>query len=248
MKPKDWQQLDVLFHSALERKPEGRAAFLGAACAGDESLQKQVEALLAAHEEAASFIENPAIEVAARGVAAEPQTEEAELATGKAISHYRIISPLGSGGMGDVYLAQDTVLGRQVALKLLPEDLTNDQNRLRRFQLEARAASALNHPNIITIYEIGKVHDRHFIATEFIDGTTLRQNFSGEGQHTSGKQLRLREVLDIAIQTADALAAAHEAGIVHRDIKPENIMVRRRGRRWPAQTVDQLHCGVHLRV
>ena len=228
MKPERWQQLDELFHAALEREPEERAEFLDQACAGDESLRKQVEALLAAHEEAGSFIESPAMEVEARGVAADQGSTEAELATGETVSHYRIISPLGSGGMGDVYLAQDTVLSRQVALKLLPEYFTRDRDRLRRFQQEARAASALNHPNIITIYEIGQVDDRHFIATEFIDGATLRQNFFGEGRHTSGKPLRLREVLDIAIQTADALAAAHEAGIVHRDIKPENIMVRRR--------------------
>jgi len=228
MKPEHWQQLDGLFHAALEREPEERAAFLDRACAGDESLRKQVEALLAAHEEAGSFIEKPALEVEARGVAADEGTTEAELATGETVSHYRIISPLGSGGMGDVYLAQDTVLRRQVALKLLPEYFTRDRNRLRRFQQEARAASALNHPNIITIHEIGQVDDRHFIATEFIDGTTLRQNFFGEEKHKSGKPFRLREVLDIAIQTADALAAAHEAGIVHRDIKPENIMVRRR--------------------
>ena len=110
------------------------------------------------------------------------------------------------------------------------EYFTRDRDRLRRFQQEARAASALNHPNIITIFEIGEFAGRHFIVTEFIDGATLRQHFFGEGRHTSGKPLRLREVLDIAIQTADALAAAHEAGIVHRDIKPENIMVRRRDR------------------
>jgi eukaryotic-like serine/threonine-protein kinase len=228
MKPERWQQLDKLFHAALEREPEERAAFLDEACAGDESLRKQVETLLVAHQQAGSFIESPAMEVAARGVAADHENTEEELANGETVSHYRIISPLGSGGMGDVYLAQDTVLSRQVALKLLPEYFTRDRDRLRRFQQEARAASALNHPNIITIYEIGQVDDRHFIATEFIDGTTLRQNFFGEGRHTSGKPLRLREVLDIAIQTADALAAAHEAGIVHRDIKPENIMVRRR--------------------
>ncbi len=228
MKPESWQQLDNLFHSALERVPEGRAAFLDGACAGDDQLRKQVEALLAAHEKAGSFIEGSAMEVEARRVAADPEDRAAEFANGKAVSHYRIISPLGSGGMGDVYLAQDTVLNRQVALKLLPEYFTRDTDRLRRFQQEARAASALNHPNIITIYEIGQVDDRHFIATEFIDGETLRQKFFGQGTNTSGKQLRLRQVLDIAIQTADALAAAHEAGIVHRDIKPENLMVRRR--------------------
>ena len=228
MKPERWQQLDSLFHSALEREPEERAAFLDEACGSDASLRKQVEALLAAHEEAGSFIESPAIEVEARGVAADQGSARGEMATRETVSHYRIISPLGSGGMGDVYLAQDTVLGRQVALKLLPKDFARDRDRLHRFQQEARAASALNHPNIITIHEIGQVDDRHFIATEFIDGVTLRQNFLGEEKHTSGKPLRLREVLDVAIQTTDALAAAHEAGIVHRDIKPENIMLRRR--------------------
>jgi len=228
MKPERWQKIDELFHAAVERNDGERAAFLNDACAGDESLRKQVEALLAGHEQAGSFIESPAMEVEARGVAADPENKEAELANGETVSHYRIISPLGSGGMGDVYLAQDTVLSRQVALKLLPENFTRDRERLHRFQQEARAASALNHPNIITIYEIGLVEGRHFIAIEFIDGQTLRQNFFGDGSHTSGKQLRLRDVLDIAIQTADALAAAHEAGIVHRDIKPENIMVRRR--------------------
>jgi serine/threonine protein kinase/Flp pilus assembly protein TadD len=235
MKPERWQQLDQLFHAALERGSGERVAFLAEACAGDDSMRKQVEALLAAHEEAGSFIESPAMEVEARGVAGDSENQAAGMANGETVSHYRIIAPLGSGGMGDVYLAQDTVLSRQVALKLLPEHFTRDRDRLRRFQQEARAASALNHPNIITIYEIGQVDGRHFIATEFIDGQTLRLRISGSHPHTtgprghtSGKPLWLREVLDVVIQTCDALAAAHEAGIVHRDIKPENIMVRRR--------------------
>jgi serine/threonine protein kinase/Flp pilus assembly protein TadD len=138
------------------------------------------------------------------------------------ISHYRIISKLGAGGMGEVYLAEDTRLDRKVALKLLPAEFTQDEDRVRRFIQEAKAASALNHPNIITIYEIGEIDGTHFIATEFIDGQTLRQ------QMTSG-EMTLHAALDIAIQTASALTAAHEAGIVHRDIKPENIMVRRDG-------------------
>ena len=231
MKPERWQQLDSLFHSALERAPEERAAFLDGACAGNESLRQQVEALLAANEEAGSFIERPAFEVEARSVA----NDQNELAVGQSIGHYKIISTLGVGGMGEVYLAEDSSLGRRIALKLLPADFTRDTDRVRRFQQEARAASALNHPNIVTIHEIGVIDNRHFIATEFIDGETLRQHVSGslshttsDGDRTSGKHLKLSEVLNIGIQAADALAAAHEAGIVHRDIKPENIMVRRR--------------------
>lgn len=226
MRPDRWQQLDHLFHSALELAPEKRVAFLREVCAGDESLLQHVESLISAHEKAESFIESPALEVEARELAGE--TVPIKIASGKTISHYEIISPLGSGGMGDVYLAQDLILNRQVALKLLPEYFTRDRDRLRRFQQEARTASSLNHPNIITIYEIGQVDDRHFIALEFIDGETLRQSFIGKRRHSAGRPLRMREALDIAIQTADALAAAHEAHIIHRDIKPENIMVRRR--------------------
>ena len=135
------------------------------------------------------------------------------------ISHYRILSRIGKGGMGDVYLAEDTRLGRRVALKLLPEQFNSDEDRLRRFEQEARAASALNHPNIITIHEVGSEEDTRFIATEFIEGETVRQRLKHAG-------LGLREAIDIAIQVARALAAAHRAGIVHRDIKPENVMLR----------------------
>ena len=139
-----------------------------------------------------------------------------------AIAHYRILSPLGAGGMGDVYLAEDTKLGRKVALKLLSAEYTRSENRLRRFQQEARAASALNHPNILTIYEIGQVGDLHYIATEYIEGETLRQRIAG-------KPMDVRDALPIAVQIAGALAEAHKAGIIHRDIKPENIMVRSSG-------------------
>ncbi|HYE66613.1 MAG TPA: protein kinase, partial [Pyrinomonadaceae bacterium] len=138
------------------------------------------------------------------------------------ISHYSILKKLGAGGMGEIYLAQDTRLGRPVALKLLPSAFTKDEDRLRRFEQEARAASALNHPNILTIFEIGQVDGTHYIATEFIDGETLRQRLTGA-------RIKLGEALEIAIQVASALAAAHAAGIVHRDIKPENIMVRNDG-------------------
>ena len=231
MKSEQWHQLDRLFHSVLEREPAERAAFLDEACGGDESLRQQVEVLLTAHEVAGSFIERPAFEVEAQSVA----DDQDESAVGQTIGHYKIISTLGVGGMGEVYLAQDTRLGRMIALKLLPADFTRDTDRVRRFQQEARAASALNHPNIIIIYEVGQIDDRHFIATEFIDGETLRQHISGprtptggNGSYPSGTPLKVRDVLNIGVQTADALAAAHEAGIVHRDIKPENIMLRRR--------------------
>ena len=231
MQAERWQQLDQLFHSALQLEPGKRAALLDKECAGDEGLRRECEALLAAHNEAGSFIERPALDVEARSVA----KQEMQLGTGQSIGHYRIVTLLGAGGMGEVYLAEDTTLGRKVALKLLPAEFTRDTDRVRRFQQEAHAASALNHPNIVTVYEIAHVDDRHLIATEFIDGETLRerirdarvQTAEGDGDK-SGTALPLREVLNIAIQTADALAAAHEAGIVHRDIKPENIMVRRR--------------------
>jgi len=138
------------------------------------------------------------------------------------ISHYRIISKLGAGGMGEVYLAQDTKLDRKVALKILPADVAENQDRMRRFVQEAKAASALNHPNIITIYEIEQSDSVHFIATEFIDGETLRERLRKPS-------MKLREVLDVAAQIASALSAAHTAGIVHRDVKPENIMLRADG-------------------
>ena len=137
------------------------------------------------------------------------------------ISHYRIVSKIGEGGMGEVYLAQDTELDRPVALKFLSAEVAADQKRLNRFFQEAKAASALNHPNILTVFEIGRAEDTNFFATEFVDGVTLRQRMS--------KPMKLSDVLDMATQIATALVAAHDAGIVHRDIKPENIMVRRDG-------------------
>jgi len=142
---------------------------------------------------------------------------------GRVLSHYRIIEKLGAGGMGEVYLAEDTALGRRVALKLLPEQHTQDQERLRRLKLEAKSASALNHPNILIIHEIGEADGHHFIATEFIDGETLREFLRRTGR------MQIEKTLTVAVQVASALAAAHEAGIVHRDIKPENIMLRRDG-------------------
>ena len=141
---------------------------------------------------------------------------------GRTISHYRILDELGSGGMGQVYLAEDVRLGRKLAVKVLAQKLVTDQDRVRRFGLEARAASALNHPNILTIHDIGQAGDVHFIATELVEGETLRARLNRGG-------LALLELVDIALQTGSALAAAHQAGIVHRDVKPENVMLRRDG-------------------
>src|SRR4030095_9328771 len=143
------------------------------------------------------------------------------LSPGTKLGRYEIRSQIGAGGMGEVYLAHDTTLDRKVALKVLPADVAANKERMRRFIQEAKAASGINHPNILTIFEVGEVDSVTFIATEFIDGDTLRR-------HMSGAQLKISQVLAIATQVVDGLAAAHEAGIVHRDIKPENIMVRRR--------------------
>ncbi len=214
MKPERWQQIEQFYHAALERAPEERAAFLDTACA-DSSMRQEVKSLLAYDERAERFITTPPDEIAAEMLAA----EQAPSLIGSSLSHYRILSRLGRGGMGEVYLATDTQLDRKVAIKLLPSEFTADAERVRRFKQEARAASALNHPNIITIHEIGEVDHRHFIISEFVEGETLRQRMRSYRMDQAA-------ALEIVVQVASALAAAHAAGIVHRDIKPENVMVR----------------------
>jgi len=146
-----------------------------------------------------------------------------ELAAGTTFSHYRIVSKIGAGGMGQVYLAQDTRLDRKVAIKFLNEEFSKDADKLGRFIQEAKAASALNHPNILTVYEIGEVDGKNYIATELIDGKTLREHLAQK------ETLQLNAILKIGVQVSEALAAAHQAGIIHRDIKPENIMLRKDG-------------------
>jgi len=217
MESERWQQIESLYYAALDRDAAQRAAFLDEACAGEEELRREVESLLAVHEQSEGFLAAPALEVAAQVIA----EEQGQTMAGRKVSHYQVLSLLGAGGMGEVYLAEDTRLWRKVALKLLPQKFTQDRDRVLRFQQEARAASALNHPNILTIYEIGEFEGGHFIATEFVDGQTLRMLMSA--------QIKLRAALDVATQVAGALSAAHEAGIVHRDIKPENIMARSDG-------------------
>jgi serine/threonine protein kinase len=219
MTPERWQQIDRLFHAVLERPPSDRSAFLAQVCRGDIFLRSEVESLIESHEQCDSFIEKPAEDLAAELLGA----SKTRLRADQVIGHYTIVSLLGSGGMGEVYLARDEKLGRQIAIKLLPNEFTNHPERIRRFELEARAASALNHPNIVTIYEIGQSDSSHFIVTEFIDGQTLRQYMA---KSAGGSGMDIAQVLDVAIQIGSALAAAHSAGIVHRDIKPENIMLR----------------------
>jgi eukaryotic-like serine/threonine-protein kinase len=218
MQPQRWQQIDELFHAAIKVEPSERPAFLAQACAGDETLRTEVESLVSSHGMGDSFFETPAADVAAELLA----EAEARLTSGQTIGPYKILSLLGSGGMGEVYLADDIRLKRKIALKVLPPRFTVNPDRVRRFEREARAASALNHPNIVTIYEIGESNSSHFIATEFVDGKTLRQMMHE-------KPLKLSETINVSLQVAGALSAAHSAGIVHRDIKPENIMIRADG-------------------
>ena len=212
-----WEQVKQIFEEALEYKAGERTEFLERACEKDPTLRREVESLLKAHEKAGSFMETPAIHATAESFVG------AKLKVGDRLKHYEILDLIGEGGMGEVYLARDSVLGRRVAIKLLPSDFTNDLGRLRRFKQEARTASALSHPNVSVIHEVGETEDRRpFIAMEYIEGMTLRQLIK-QGP------LPVGQTLDIAIQIANALTAAHEEGIVHRDIKPENIMIRADG-------------------
>src|SRR5437762_2545704 len=210
MNPARFQTIEEIYCAALDQKPDQIGAFLDKACEGDEVLRRKVEALLSSRKRAASFIETSAVGLATRII----QNGQADLLVGQTIGHYKISKRIGSGGMGDVYLATDVTAGRKAALKLLPTRFTGDAERLKRFQQEAHAVVALNHPNILTVYEIGEDHSIHYIASELIEGETLRERL------TPGP-IEVGEAVDVAIQVASALAAAHQAGIVHRDIKPE---------------------------
>jgi serine/threonine protein kinase len=214
MSDPQWENLKELFHAALALPPQERSSYLESAAGGNDALRQAVESLLKSHEATDNFIDTPAYQAAA-----ELLVVDNEFKANQTVAHYRIISLLGEGGMGKVYLAEDAKLHRQVALKFLAGSFAQDPDRLERFEREARAASALNHPNILTIHEIGESEGRRFIATEFIEGETLRERLS--------KGLNTEDALVIAMQIASALVAAHRVGIVHRDIKPENIMVRR---------------------
>ena len=215
MKSIRWEKAKELYEAAMLLSPDERVVLLDESCDGDNELRREVESLLTFSEDAGSFLEKPAVGEVAEIIASKNE----KLRLGRSLAHYEIIEQIGAGGMGEVYLARDKKLDRDVAIKILNEKFSQDQSNLNRFIQEAKAASSLNHPNILVVYEIGESDDGHFIVSELIKGKTLRETF-GE------KTLKVSEVLDISMQVAGALCAAHENHLVHRDIKPENIMIR----------------------
>ena len=214
MAHENWQLVKEIFADALRQKPELRPEFLDSVCSGDKTLRREVESLLASFDSAESFMEKPAV-----GEIADSFVEVNSLKTGFTFGHYEIIKQIGVGGMGEVYLANDKKLDRKVAIKILNKKFSQHESNLNRFVREAKAASSLNHPNILVIHEIGETADQHYIVSEYVEGKTLREIFKE-------KNLELEECLDVSIQVANALSAAHAARLIHRDIKPENIMIR----------------------
>ena len=218
MTPERWEQVGQLYEAVLERPRNERTAFLKKACGEDDSLCREVESLLAVEEQSADFLAAGAIDDAAKVLA----MDKSASLVGKRLSHYQVRSLLGVGGMGEVYLAQDTKLDRAVALKILPDQFAADKNRMRRFEQEARSAAALNHPHIAHVYEIGAAEGKHFISMEYIEGETLSHKIHRE-------KTPLANLLKYLAQVAGGLAKAHEKGIVHRDLKPDNVMITRDG-------------------
>ena len=218
MNPERWKQIDELFDAVLDLPKSERESFLALKTKGDEELKNEVLSLLNAETSNGNFLENSAMGIAAKNLANEKTVVSHHNLTGKTIGTYKIERMLGAGGMGEVYLATDDKLRRKVALKILPAEFVADDERVKRFGLEARAVSALNHPNIVTIHDVGNFEGINYIATEFVEGQSLREII--------GTNLKTSEILRIVSQCCEALAAAHSAGIIHRDIKPENIMIR----------------------
>ena len=236
MKPERWQVIEDLYHSASHLLDDQRNSFLRESCGEDQTLFHEVQSLLRYGSTGQSILDSPAISVMARAIAADESGSFAPRLEGTTISHYRILEVIGRGGMGVVYKAEDLKLRRHVALKLLPQFLANDPQTLRRFEREAQAASALNHPNICTVYEVDKAEGLPFMAIELLEGETLKERMARQ-------PLAVPEILEIVTEICDALEAAHAAGIIHRDIKPSNIVLtRRRG------TAKLLDFGVAKRV
>jgi hypothetical protein len=193
MKPERWQEIERLYDAALELASGERAAFLEKACVGDEALRREVDALLASRSGIDRFMEKPAMEVAAKALAQDQEQVPLAGMIGRSVAHYRIVRQIGSGGMGVIYEAEDVKLKRTVALKFLPEAVSKDRRALERFQREAIAASALNHPNICTIHEIGEADGQPFLVMELLEGETLKQSIAG-------KTIPLDRILDIAVE------------------------------------------------
>ncbi|MBX7169525.1 MAG: protein kinase [Pyrinomonadaceae bacterium] len=213
-------QIEEIYHAVLKISPAERPDFFNKICGADVDLRREVESLLAFEKNSEFFLDNPPESLVAQMF--KDQENHLDLIS-KKIAHYKIIKFLGKGGMGEVFLAQDTKLDRQVAIKFLSEEFSKDVNKLKRFIQEAKSISALNHPNILTVHEIGETEGKSYIVTELIEGKTLRERLN------HNDRLSLSETMDIVLQIAAAIAAAHEAGIIHRDIKPENIMIRTDG-------------------
>jgi eukaryotic-like serine/threonine-protein kinase len=218
MDPARWKKIDELIDSALELPEPEREAFVAREAGDDEDLRNQVLHLLSAHKDGDNFLLRSAMNVAAKALASDEPSPPTHRYLNRKIATYRIDRQIGAGGMGEVYLAFDEKLKRKVALKILPAEFTSNDERVKRFETEARVISSLNHPNIVTIYDVGNFEGINYIATEFVEGKTLRDLMGGE--------FKIRNILINSIQICDALSAAHKEGIIHRDIKPENIMIR----------------------
>src|SRR5262245_38917416 len=215
-----WRQVEQIYEAALERAPSERHRFLESACAGDQTLRREVERLIAANDRAGDFLNAPAWEGAASALAAtKTSASRATPLVGAHIGPYDVLAPLGVGGMGEVYRARDTTLNRDVALKVLPDAFALDADRVARFRREANVLASLNHPNIAAIYGFEEASDVKALVLELVEGPTLADRIAGS-------RLPPEDALSIARQIADALEAAHERGIVHRDLKPANIKVR----------------------
>jgi serine/threonine protein kinase len=220
MDPERWQEIDKLLSEALKRESGQREDFLKQACAGDEELLKEVAPLLSAHEKPGSFMESPALDVTAPALAKDKTNPPPMVLTGRAIAHFRILEKIGQGGMGEIFLAEDTSHRRKVALKFLSPELQQDPIARKRFIREARATAALDHPYICHINEVAECEGKDFIVMEYVEGQTLKERLD-QGL------LSQKEALSIVIEVAEALEEAHGKGIIHRDLKPANIMLTR---------------------
>jgi len=227
MNTERWKRIEDLLQAALQVQAERQEEYLRQNCGDDPELFAEVYSLLTSHRKAVGFLESPALHVAAQTVASDSIAPAPHSFAGKQISHYRVLGPLGSGGMGVVYRAEDVMLGRGVAMKFLPGELASDRVAFERMQREARSASALDHPNICSIYELGEHNGQPFIVMQLLEGQTLREWIENAAE--KDVRVRIRQVVDFAIQIANGLEAAHQKAIIHRDIKPANIFITTRG-------------------